>query len=302
MSVSPLLVYVPGLKPKPEAQLHREQLLRCLLTGVSRLDADVARWLQDDDAFELVSWTYDFYGEHRDISQDLEDIDAVIAAERASEDDIVAATSWRRRFLIWLFHAADYLPFLVPRLATEEIEVHLQDFFRFVRNNRNIAEDAREKLKRVLRDAADHRRPVLLLAHSMGSVIAFDALWQMTHREGSEAAVDLFVTSGSPLGQKIVQRRLLGRNESGAQRYPGNIGDWINIAALGELTAIDRTLNDDFRAMIRHGLVADIRDVEVFNYYHMHGALNVHAEYGYLVNEVTARSVCDWYRIVTAPR
>ena len=31
-------------------------------------------------------------------------------------------------------------------------------------------------------------------------------------------------------------------------------------------------------------------------YYRMAGSLNVHAEYGYLVHEVTAGQVADWWR------
>ena len=50
------------------------------------------------------------------------------------------------------------------------------------------------------------------------------------------------------------------------------------------------------QAMIRAGLVSDIEDLEVFNFYRMNGRLNVHAEYGYLVNEVTARCVLEWWR------
>jgi hypothetical protein len=294
----PVIVYIPGLKPKPAPLLHREQLLRCLVSGVRRLDADIADRLSEPDAFELVSWTYDFYGEYSDISQDMADIDAVIAAESASESDILTATSWRRRFAISLFHVADYLPFLLPKLATEEIEVHLRDYFRYVNDTRGHAEEAREKLKRVLRQATDRQRPVLLMAHSMGSVISYDALWALSRREESHAGVDLFMTSGSPLGQKIVQRHLFGKDEQGENRYPSNISRWVNIAALGELTAIDRRLGNDFSAMTRLGLVRDIRDFEVFNYYHMHGVLNVHAEYGYLVNEVTARCVVEWWRSV----
>ena len=301
MSGRPLIVYVPGLKPKPEAHLHREQLLRCLAAGISRIDPAVAAQLEARDAFELVSWTYDFYGEHRDINQDLSDIDAVIAAECASERDVMTATSWRRRFLVRLFRIADYLPFVIPGIATEEIEVHLRDYFRYVHDSEGRAARARAKLKRALERAAGEGRPVLLLAHSMGSVIAFEALWQLSREEGSEARVDLFVTTGSPLGQNVVQRHLLGRDETGERRYPANIDYWCNIAAVGELTAIDRTLRNDFSAMIRLELVRDITDLEVFNYYRMQGALNVHAEYGYLVNDVTARRVCDWWRAAATP-
>ena len=247
------------------------------------------------DAFRLIDWTYDFYGEYRDIGLDMADIETVLSREGASETDIMVATSLRRRFATWLFRVADTLPFLIPRIATEEVEVHLRDFNRYVRNTNGISEAARDKLKSAVREADDSGRPVLLLGHSMGSVIAYDALWQMAREEGSGARIDLFLTTGSPLGQNIVQRHLFGANEPGERRYPDNIRRWVNIAAVGELTAIDRALKNDFAAMPALGLVESIEDLDSFNYYHMHGMLNVHVEYGYLINEVTARVISEWW-------
>ena len=94
----PLVIYIPGLKPKPEPDLHREQLLRCLTEGVRRLDPVTAAAINEPDAFRLISWTYDFYGQHRDISIDMDDIGLLLDKRRASEKDIRVATSWRRRF------------------------------------------------------------------------------------------------------------------------------------------------------------------------------------------------------------
>jgi hypothetical protein len=296
MPDTPLIVYIPGLKPKPEASLHREQLLRCLLAGLRRVDPAIADDVRHCDAFRLISWTYDFYGEYRDIALDIGDIEAVLQKTGASEQDVVVATSFRRRFATWLFRVADSLPFLIPRVATEEVQIHLRDFNRYVADRDGQSEAAREKLKACLRQAGEADRPVLLFAHSMGSVIAYDSLWQLCHEEASAACADLLLTTGSPLGQKIVQRHLFGSEERGLDRYPGNVGRWVNIAAIGELTAIDRQLADDFSEMVGLGLVSAIEDRDCFNYYHMDGALNVHVEYGYLVNEVTARVICEWWR------
>lgn len=292
MSAEPLIVYIPGLKPKPEPGAHRRELFRCLLEGIRRLDPEMARVIRDsDDVFQIVPWTYDFYGEHRDVNLDQQDIDSLLEKRQASDADRAIAISWQRRLLRWLFRTADFLPFTIPKVATEELELHLRDLHRYVQNKNGAADAARNKLKSVLNKAAAAKRPVLLLAHSMGSVIAYDALWQLSQETGHEPRVHLLVTMGSPLGQKLIQRRLLSSKE---QRYPQNIGDWVNLAAIGELTAIDMKLKGDFGEMVELGLVADIDDREMYNYYHMHGTLNVHAEYGYLVNEVTASVVSDW--------
>jgi hypothetical protein len=296
----PIIVYVPGLKPKPPAELHQRELIRCLDAGIRRIDAEIASEIAA--AFHLVSWTYDFYGEYRDINLDLADIRTILSKERASEDDIKVVTSAKRRFLRWAYRMADYLPFLIPHFATEEVEIHLRDFNRYVRNSQGVSEAARQKVKTVIKDAAKTTRPILLLGHSMGSVIAYEALWQLSREEQCDVSIDLLLTTGSPLGQSIVQRHLMGFHRKGTEKYPANVRRWINIAAVGELTAIDSTLKNDFSKMIELGLIEDIDDRDSFNYYHMLGALNVHAEYGYLINEVTAGVICEWWRCATRDR
>jgi hypothetical protein len=297
MSQGPLILYIPGLKPKPEYMLHREQVLRCMLEGIRRIDPETADEMAlDEHCFDIVSWTYDFYGSHRDINLDLDDIEKVLQKTGASAEDREIATSLKRRFLRWLYRAADQLPFLIPHFANEDVELQIRDLRRYATNDDDIAEIVRREVKIRLRAAASANRPILLYGHSMGSVIAYDTLWQLTHEPGEEVAIDLMLTTGSPLGQKLIQRRLQGTKNDGADRYPGNIRRWINIAAIGELTAIDMTLHNDFGEMIRLGLVEDIEDLETYTYYRMNGTLNVHAEYGYLVNEVTATVIRNWWR------
>ncbi len=297
----PLILYVPGLLPKPEPAPHRDALFRCLLAGLRRYDEktalDVAANLH---CFDIVSWTYDFYKTHRDIRIDEQAIEDVIDQAGAAQTDIAEASSWRRRVARWLFTIADILPFLIPHVANERMELHLRDLHRYLRNRNEIAEHTRQMLKMRLRAAIEAQRRILLIGHSMGSVIAWDSLWQMTQNERDHVDVDLLLTMGSPLGQRYIQRRLQGFGETGDDRFPQGIRRWINLAAVGDLTSVDPVLADDYAEMVKRGLVESIEDHRLLNWFRLDGVLNPHAEYGYLANDITAKIVADWWQACTA--
>lgn len=294
---APLILYVPGLLPKPEAAVHREALRRCLAAGLRRHDAEVARALAAADrSFDLVAWTYDFYREHRDFAVDARSVERLLEQAEASAEDIVEASSTGKRLLRWLYRVGNLFPFLIPHLADERVELHLRDLMRYVHNRNDIATHTREMLKMPLRAAWEARRPVLLIAHSMGSVIAYDALWEMSRDPRDEMRLDLFLTMGSPLGQSYLQSHLLGQGRSGRDRYPDNIRRWVNLSAVGDMTAVNPYLKEDFGEMLRLGLVERIDDVEIFNFFRLDGELNVHAEYGYMANRETAAVVASWWR------
>jgi hypothetical protein len=303
MSNSPLIIYVPGLLPKPEAGTHREALLRCLLAGVQRIDGHLAKDIAScAQCFDIVAWTYDFYGQHRDFGLDAAAVDAVVARAEATQRDRDDASSWLRRIGRRLYSLGDRLPFLIPHIATERMELHLRDLRRYVKNRKGIAEHTRQMLKTPLLAAYKSGRPILLIAHSMGSVIAYEALWQLSREDNVALQIDLFLTMGSPLGQRYIQKRIKGNKETGARRYPDNLRGWINLSSVGDLTAIDPVLRDDFGEMTEFGLVDAIDDREIYNWFRLNGVLNTHSEYGYLANGETARIIVDWWRAVVGSR
>jgi hypothetical protein len=246
--------------------------------------------------FDIVGWTHDFYGEHRDIALDQAAIDRLLEQSAANDADRAEAGSLRRRTIRSFYRAADNLPFLIPYFADDKLEIHLRDLRRYVSNEFEIADAIRRMLKIPLRAAAHAGRPILLIGHSLGSVVAYDTLWQLGQEQNNTVRIDLFLSLGSPLGQHLIQQRLLGHKHTGKERYPGNIRRWANIAAFGELTAIDMQLADDFAPMLQYGLLESIDDHAVFNWFRQDGTLNVHAEYGYLLNEVTASVICEWWQ------
>ncbi len=292
----PVVLYVPGLLPKPEPAVHSDALLRCLRAGLQRIAPSVGLAIAATrGAFDVVSWTFDFYGEYRDFAIDAEAVDALIAQVAPSERDIEEAVSWKRRFARFAYLLGDRLPFLIPHLTNERTEMHLRDLRRYVRDDNGIAAHTRRMVKVPLRAAFEGGHPVMLIGHSMGSVIAYEALWELTH-EGGAAEVDLFVTMGSPLGQRYMQQRLIGKAARGAGKYPHNIRRWKNLAAIGDLTSIDRRLANDYSPMLRLGLVGSLDDEDIFTWYRLGGVLNPHSEYGYLACDTTARVVADWWR------
>jgi len=293
----PLIIFIPGLLPKPEPEIHRAALLRCLLTGVRRIDEEVANAIESTTgAFDIVSWTYDFYRAHRDISIDAAAIDAVIEQDGASDADIAEATSWRRKALRWVYTLGDMLPIFIPHIASERMEVHLRDLHRYLGDVNGIASHTRRMLKVALRAATKGRHPVLLVAHSMGSVIAYDSLWELSHSGRDRVPVDMLLTMGSPLGQRYMQKRIKGADKTGYGRYPNNIRHWNNLAAVGDMTAFDPILADDFEEMLGLGLLESLEDRSLLTHFRLDGELNVHAEYGYLVNEKTAHTIAKWWR------
>ena len=300
MKPAPKIIYVPGLLPKPPAEIHHDALFRCLKTGVERIDPQIAEQLEaTPGSFENISWTFDFYGEHRDFGLDAASVDALVAQESVNKIDRDEAKSLKRRMTRWVLRLADKLPFLIPYVANERMRLHLRDLRRYLKNHNEAAEHTRNTLKTALRAARDQQRPILLIAHSMGSIIAYESLWQMSRANREPMHIDLLLTMGSPLGQHYMQRRLKGSDAIGAVRYPNNIRRWINLSAAGDMTSIDPTLRTDFGAMLEEGLVESIKDMQIYNWFRLDGVLNPHAEYGYLINPDTARIVIDWWKSVS---
>lgn len=294
-SERPRIIFVPGMKPKPHPDLHAEQVWRCLAEGVRRVNPDVHAELENRrEDFSLVAWTHLFYDEYREISIDLPGIEAAIAKSGPDDEDIREATSFRTRFTKFAYLLGDALPFLIPKFADADMQITLKDVRRYAHNEDNIGRSIRRNLRLPLRKAWHGHRPVLLIGHSLGSVIAWDTLWEMSRVDGVGGHLDMFMTIGSPLGQRFIQSHLKGAREHGRRRYPANIRRWTNLAAVGELTAIDHRFARDYAPMLDYGLVDSIDDYRIYSHFRQGERLLVHSEYGYLLAETTGKLIADF--------
>ena len=128
---------------------------------------------------------------------------------------------------------------------------------------------------------------ILLVAHSMGSIIAFDVLSDPS----ADVAINTFVTMGSPLGMPpIVVRNFEAQKalfpELKKPEAPQCItSHWYNLSDRRDTIALDHTLRDDYGSN-SNGVKAI--DLMLRNDYKISGEANPHKSFGYLRARGTA--------------
>jgi len=291
----PRILYVPGLRAKPPPAFHREILWRCLLEGVRRADPLAAAGLAAaPECLHLALWGHLFYESYRDVQLDDAGIAALLADAHPGRDSIREVFSLKSRTDYLAHLCGDRFPWLISWLATEDTRINMAASERYFRNVDGVGDRIREVLRRELQQSWAAGERVLLMAHSFGSVIAWDTLWSL---KGEGGPIDLFLTLGSPLGTRYIQSRLMGATATGAARYPQGIRRWHNLAAVGGLTALGHRFANDFAEMRQLGLVAGISDrTDLLNPFRSADGLNVHKCYGYFVNAATGEAIARWWR------
>lgn len=134
----------------------------------------------------------------------------------------------------------------------------------------------REMVKKAVK-ANQHRR-ITIIAHSMGSIIAYDALRELGQTE-TQLRVENFITIGSPLGLPTVAMKI--HKEWNMLRTPSVVAKrWINLADRRDPVAFDTHLRNNYEANDKGVRVED--DLILNNYVGPKGLPNYHKIYGYL--------------------
>ena len=129
--------------------------------------------------------------------------------------------------------------------------------------------------------------PFVVVAHSQGSMIAYDVLRQL---QKAQVDVRLFVTIGSPLGLPPV--RSVFKKWTGKDKlpFPPCVTRWINVAAVGDVVALDRELQNDIGAHAAgsfQNVVVDRAQRDANPLF----AGNPHSSMGYLSTDFVRREV-----------
>ncbi|MFQ5603462.1 MAG: alpha/beta hydrolase [bacterium] len=139
----------------------------------------------------------------------------------------------------------------------------------------------RDELKNAIRE--EQGKEILLLAHSMGTIIAYDSLRDLGQSD-PDLKIPYFVTFGSPLGLPHVKSKIIKERDYDPDvRTPSIVTQsWVNYADKDDKVSFDVHLRDDYG---ENRLGVRVQDDLVANDYHApgpNGKTNPHKSYGYL--------------------
>ncbi len=143
---------------------------------------------------------------------------------------------------------------------------------------------------------------ILLIAHSMGAVIAYDAICSLP-----EIPIHTLVTIGAPLGFPVVIRKFKeekektnGKNKKHIDSLytPENITHhWLNFSDLEDVTCLNYNLRNNYK---ENSNKVRPFDYIVYNNYEYEGVMNPHKSYGYLRTAEVTRAINDFLSLETA--
>ncbi|MFO7767893.1 MAG: hypothetical protein R6W82_02910 [bacterium] len=307
--MSKVIIGVHGLGNKPPEDLLASWWKRSLREGLTA----TACW-RHIFRFRLAYWAHHLHPEPRDPR--LEDPDHPLYLREPYRPSPGPREDrppfFRRRFLDYLERQFDRL-FLTEDLTLNYefisdwvIRRYFKDLEAYYREDageegsgrRLMRDRIREDTALLIRRWAGH--DILLIGHSMGSIICYDVLTQLV----PDVTVDTLVTLGSPLGLPVVMSRIAAEMprsafSRGKLRVPDNIRTaWFNLSDLEDRVSFNYNIADDFAASGRRVTVMD-RVVE--NDYEVGGRANPHKVYGYLRTPEMADIVCEFMSRDTHP-
>jgi hypothetical protein len=147
---------------------------------------------------------------------------------------------------------------------------------------------------RLIRILEEHREDdIMLIGHSMGSIIAYDVIDNLI----SDVDIHTFVTLGSPLGFPVIMGKIAADRDVSLRRLnklrtPEPVkGNWFNLSDLEDRIALIYRLSENFDANSSGIRVADMI---VHNNYEINGKRNPHKSFGYLRTPEMAGIIYDF--------
>jgi PGAP1-like protein len=304
-----IIVGIHGLSNKPEKQLHLLTWIDSINEGLENLKMPVPEY-----DFYLVHWSDLLYKypRHNDpifYFDKLYDKEPYAKAEPGSlkeyqdswVDSIKAQVSDKADGLLD-FVANDYI---VGNLIDDILKDKLQDLAFYYNNKQQITDrqGKKRRVKDVLRselveELSKHQNcQIMLISHSMGTIIAYDAL-RLAGKDADAPSIEHFVTLGSPLGIPHVKMKIAEENSSvkgkpdlEQVRTPSIVKkSWVNFSDKRDKISFDTHISDDYSQNLQG---VKVKDNLIWNDYisPITRKGNPHKIFGYLRSPEVAKHI-----------
>ena len=284
-----VIIAIHGLRNKPPKDLLLDWGKKSIMEGISNLGAELHL-----PKLELVYWADILHD--RPLSPDEKDpkspyfIDEIYLPSRKVKK--IQNYIFRRR-LFRLLKKLIYAIFLkkdfslrYPKVSKSFIHNNFKELEVYFNENCEANEQAckrRDQINQRLISVLEKYKEddIMLVAHSMGTVIAFDVLSFLD----IDMKIDTFVTMGAPLGAPFVLSRIARLSKSKLQGHiklqtPETVTKhWFNFADIKDSIAMDYKLAEEFKPNSKG---VKVQDQLVINTYRANGKSNHHKSFGYL--------------------
>jgi len=297
-----VIIGIHGLGNKPAKNLLEHWWRISIEEGLSTF-----RYKRSLPCFELAYWADIVYDKPNDILE--KDVDSPYYLDqpyvRGSKNFKVKTSDGRRKIVDFLgkqmnriFLDDDYslnYSFITDAILKKyfrDLEIYYSKTVSTGNDSKNIQNQFIKERLAVLLEK--HRNDeIMLIGHSMGSIIAYDVLTFLK----PDIRVNTFITIGSPLGLPVVLSKIVAeRKEAGLETVPVKTpeavtGVWFNYSDIQDKVAFNYNLSDYYSE--NSSGVKPI-DYLVVNNYECDGEPNAHKVFGYLRTRELAKVVNDF--------
>jgi hypothetical protein len=302
------LVLVHGRSFKPDEASLTANWLEALRHGLER-DAGAAALAAFENAHKTMAYYGDLSNDFlRSVGREYDEIPDIEDRQRAlqdlkgySEADFIAngrvnyealpGQDAVKEFLVDVFSG----PVSLFGLGDNLISLVAPDMGQYWNQESDFGRDVRKRLTDPLKNALQSGQDVMLVSHSLGTLVAYDVLWKFSHYGEYEhirgESVSTWVTMGSPLGDENIKQNLKGSGIIGSRRYPHNVRRWFNIAAEDDYISHDEDVANDYADMLN---ITPIADHGIYNLAVRHGNSNPHHGAGYLIHPTVINLLKNW--------
>lgn len=281
-----VIIGIHGLGNKPPKELLEKWWKVAIYEGFSRLDMPVP-----DFKFELVYWADIVYKypENPRITNKKDPYYLDEPYEPAQDEELNENKNhnWRKKILKFIEKELEKV-FLNEDMSLNYAEVsdaimykyfmELEMYYGATKDQITLKQKTRNRLLSIIEKYKYDE--ILILSHSMGTIIAYDVL----QFELKNKCIHTFVTMGSPLGLPFIRAKIAKELRTSSTDLkictPECVSSsWLNFADLEDKIALNFDLNNDFSSN-SHGI--QVVDYEIKNDYSRNGIKNPHKIYGYL--------------------